>query len=256
MKLTTSARNTLAVLAISGVASTASAAFLDFTVDEGSVPGAAANVIVADKFNGGYTEVLTINADFSLDFIGVVSWSGLFKNDGTTLVPSQLGAFSGYNAYSIFEGSGIFDPFASTFSITNSSFSFVIDPDQNTSFVFNGGGADGVTLGGVGEDYEVGSASTLTVGKGIPGLPGAFLAIWNDFTLTDPDGPLYFIDPKNFYMTVEASGDFDEDNFVPGTFQITGDVSAVFLPVPEPGTLALLGLALSGLGLVSRRRAA
>lgn len=245
--------NTVGAVALTGMAVTAQAEFLDFVIDESSVPGAAANIITADKLNGGYTEVLTINPDLSIDFVGVVSFAGIFANEGVDLRLSQLGALNGYNMYAIFQGSGSFT--GSGFTISSSTFDLFIDPDQNTSFTFGATGADGVALGNDGEDYRIGFATNLAIGNGIAGVPGAFLAIWDNFALTE-EGEAYFIEPRPFHLIVEATGDFDQNTFQPGTFQLTGDISAVFTPVPEPSTLALMGLTLLGLGAAARRRLA
>ncbi len=245
--------NTVGAVALAGMAVTAQAEFLDFVIDEGSVPGAAANIITADKLNGGYTEVLTINPDLSIDFVGVVSFGSVFANEGVNQVPNQIGSLNGYNLYAIFQGTGTFT--GAGFTISSSTFDLYIDPDQNTAFTFGATGADGVALAGNGEDYQIALATNLSIGSGIPGVPGAFLAIWDDFQLTT-DGEAYFISPRPFHLIVEATGDFDQNTFQPGTFQLTGDISAVFTPIPEPSTLALMGLTLLGLGAAARRRMA
>ena len=244
--------NTAGAIALVGVAASAQAEFLDFTIDEGSVPGAAANIVTGDKFTGSYTERLTINPDLSLSFTGVVQFAGLTANEATVSVPTQIGALNGYNLYAIFQGSGSFNALTQRFSITSSTLEMYIDADQNTTFAYGATGADGVAVAGAGEDYLIAFANNLAVGSGIAGVPGAFQAVWDDFALT-ADGEEYFIAPRPFYLIAEATGDFDQNTFTPGTFDLTGDVSAVFT-VPEPSSIALMGLALLGLGVAARRR--
>ena len=244
----------VAIVAALGLAgASANAAFLPFTVDEGSVPDATANAPAnVGKFTGLYSEIITINDDFSLDYVGVVSWAGLGDVDGGP-VPNQIGCFGPncYDTYAIFMGSGTFT--GSDFSITSGTLQWLIDPDQDTEITFNGGGADGVTISGtVDDDYDIANAVNLALGIGIPGTPGAFQAIWDDLVLT-AEGEAYFPAPDPFYMVVEATGDFDQDTFAPGTFLLTGDVSAAF-EVPEPASIALLGLGM--LGFAARRRRA
>lgn len=251
--------NTVGAVALAGMAVTAQAEFLEFVIDENSVPGTVSSALrTADKLNGGYTEVLTINADSSIDFVGVVNFTALFANEGVDPVGSFLNlptelAPIGYNMYAIFQGSGTFT--GGGFTISSSTFDLYLDPDQNTTFTFGATGADGVALGGSGEDYQIALATNLAIGNGIPGVPGAFLAIWDDFQLTS-EGEAYFVSPRPFHLVVEATGDFDQNTFQPGTFQLTGDISAVFTPIPEPSTLALMGLTLLGLGAAARRRLA
>jgi len=173
-------------------------------------------------------------------------------------VANQINGFGGnnYNMYAIFQGTGLFT--GTGFTIDAATFNLYIDPAQDTTFVYGTTGADPVTLGLTGEDYQIAMATNLTIGSGIPGSPGAFKAVWDDFALTDfgtdPDGNKYFYSPRPFHLVVETTGDFDEDTFGPGTFELTGDVSAIFAPVPEPPTLALMGLALLGVGAAARRR--
>ena len=251
-----------------GTSSLASAAFLPFTIQEGAVPGTPDNLLVdVGKFTGAYQEIITINADFSLDFFGVAKWAGFADTQGDS-VPSFLNSpqiVGGYELYSIFSGKGTFDPGTNRFSIDEAVFSWTADPNGDTTF-FGGNLTDyastntaldaiastgGIT--GAGEDVDFGGSDTLFFGTGIGGVPGAFQAIWTDFELTAA-GEAYFVAPRPFYITVEATGDVDQDNFGPGTFGITGDVSAIFVDIPEPGTLALMGLALTMLGLTGIRR--
>ncbi|MHB0973101.1 MAG: flocculation-associated PEP-CTERM protein PepA [Thiobacillus sp.] len=240
--------------------------FNEFTVAEGSVPGATANTFVADKINGGYAETLTVNGDGTFDTVGYADWGSFFKNDGATLVsPTQLNGLNGYAMYAVFTSSGNLTP--TGFNGLTGSFDLYIDPNQNTSKTVPGTGTGAVGLAGTADDYKIAFATNLIHGKGIVGTPGAFDLWFDDFTLTTGDqngatagtqnGDLYFIQPRPFHMLVETNGDFDRFPTVPGPgdyTNITGDISAVFA-VPEPGTIALLGIGLLGMGMGLRRKA-
>lgn len=257
MKLHTHLLAPLAILGMVGTVPTAHAdAFLPFTVNEGGIPGTPTNTFVAGKLTGLYTEQLSIAADNSIKFDGIADWSGFGDTNGSGISGVFLNSpetFGGYRLYAIFSGEGQFNSANQTFTITNQSFEIWADSNSDTAKSFVGSGGDGINISGDSDDILIGTASNLTVGWGIAGTPGAFDAIWDDFSLT-ADGKLYFTSPDPFYVVVEANGDFDQDTFMSGgNFEVTGDLSAAF-KVPEPSTLALLGIACLGLGM-SRRKA-
>ena len=226
----------------------------DFTVNEASVEGAG-GTITADKLNGAYTEVIAITGtSFTTAAYGDIGQ--FLTNDGQTAVAgTQLG--SSYGLYALFSAVGVVTPGAvTTFDATSASFSLFIDPLLNTLKSFAG---TSVSTANAGDDYLIGSASILASDLGVlvPPIGGFFDLVFSNFTRTAA-GASYFTAPNPFYVTVNVDGDFD--NFNPtGTQTINGDFSAVFVApanVPEPGSLALLGLGLMGLGFVSRRKAA
>lgn len=272
MKLIPAIARLASVAAVAALISGPAFATPQFTVNEGVVPNANAANVTADKLNGSYAELLTIYGDgtFAASAYGAFTAYVL----GSADVDSQLGARaanpagdgtdSRYRLYFTFESSGSFLP-PDGFDGATGTFSLWLDPLRNTDGSFAGTtGADGVSSANTGDDILLASASDVVYGTGIVADPGAYEIVWRDFLLNDgPGGVDYFIDPDPFYLRVLVDGDFDEftpalSNYVPGTemtFNVRGDVSAVFQTVPEPGSLALIGLALLGMSTVRRRKA-
>ena len=150
----------------------AAAEFLDFTIEEGSVPGAVDRTIIGDKLNGGYEELLTINADFSFDTTAVATFGQIFADQGSP--PAELSSLGCgfdpcYNLYAIFDSSGDFS--GGTFTGTSGEFNLYIDPEQDTGFVFGGTGAVTATTTNNTDDYLIAFASNVTSLVGIADDP-------------------------------------------------------------------------------------
>lgn len=270
-----------AVTAALGMASSsvlAQSTYPTFTINEGAVSGAIARELTAGKIIGGYTEVgsFTPTSEAGGTFTASLKWEadGFYASNGTTSVPSQLGATTDnqYRLYALYTAQGTYSTSSSgnTFSYTpGGSFQFFLDPNSNTSFVEAATGADQWGTLGSGDDVLLATgvptagegnvtvnATTCPAGGG-QGINCGSFGTTSSFVLEEA-GLDYFIAPSPFYQLSFQSGQLN--NFPPSGRQvINGSLDVVFgasNEVPEPATIAMVGLGLLGLGLARRRKQA
>ena len=239
-----------------------------FTVNEGSVPGTAANLVVADRISFEYharVEQTIVgglgggNDPFTQT--GFLSKAAFGSPTGGS-VPSQLNALNGYGIYGLFSITGQSDTLAGGIHATFQTLTMTlyIDPNQDTALSVSNVAGSPVNVGGVsGDDYAI-VTYTLDVGEAhiFAGLAqGDFKALLNA-TLT-PQGQLFFVNPDPFFPLESLSG--NTNSFIGGSLTDSfvamadgGGLELFQAAVPEPGTIALLGIGLFGLGMTARRQ--
>lgn len=274
MKLNTILSALVASAAVLSAGAVSAATFPDFQVNPN--PYYAAQPFTADKLTGNYVEVITFPT--ATTFEASIKFQGgqFVANDGESpLNAGRTGLGVGYALYALFQGSGTIAPGATPGSsiITASpggNLDLFIDPGVNTATetTFTNPATGGVPFGraNFADDIQVVSGGKVIFGRAdlIPTLPtcssgggsgincGSF-GQTNTFPLTAA-GMAFFFDPAPFYRLAFESGQLNNFDVGGGRQEINGSLDLVFAAVPEPASLALVGLSLLGLCFVQRRK--